>query len=327
MTKIDLGECEILLRIFYNISINDSLYIKKIDIYQEGMKISKVEYNVYAKLFGKNLVKLNLTICRQSKISIYIPIKINGNLDEFNSTSGYYNDICYATMSEDGTDISLKDRQNEYINKDKVICQENCYFSGYDYNTLIAKCTCEVKECADSFADMNINKDKLLENFKNIKNIINLNFLMCYNKLFNKEGFLKNIGCYILFTIILFHILTILIFCINQFSSIVNKINNILTLSRLSENPLFKQIEIEEKIYKRKSRFKNKKMSHKKINKNISIKKHVNNKKPLNDSKIKIYSKKIENYKERKENYNKFYKFRKMTPYIFYYPCKINFNL
>ena len=63
MTRIDLGECEILLRGEYNLTNNETLYIKKLDIIQEEMKILKVEYNVYAKLFGKNLIKLNLTIC------------------------------------------------------------------------------------------------------------------------------------------------------------------------------------------------------------------------------------------------------------------------
>ena len=49
MTRIDLGKCEALLRNYYNISINESLYIKKIDIEQNGMKTLKVEYEVYAK--------------------------------------------------------------------------------------------------------------------------------------------------------------------------------------------------------------------------------------------------------------------------------------
>jgi len=74
MTRIDLGECETLLRDFYNISINEKIYIKKVDIIQEGMKTLKVEYNVYSKLFGKNLIKLNLTVCEKSKITISIPI-------------------------------------------------------------------------------------------------------------------------------------------------------------------------------------------------------------------------------------------------------------
>ena len=38
-TIIDLGQCEILLKQFYNISINETLYMKKIEVIKEGMKI------------------------------------------------------------------------------------------------------------------------------------------------------------------------------------------------------------------------------------------------------------------------------------------------
>ena len=100
---------------------------------------------------------------------------------------------------------------------------------------------------------MKIDKNKLLENFKNIKNIINFEFLKCYNKLFNKKGILNNIGFFILLAINLFHILSILIFIIHQFSAIINKIKNILDLSHSSETPLDKKIEIEEKIVKPKT--------------------------------------------------------------------------
>ena len=269
MTRIDSGECKILLRYLYNISINESLYIKKIDIYQEGMNTLKVEYNVYAKFFGNKLQKLNLTVCQDNKISISIPIILTDNMDKYNISSEYYNDICYTTTSEDGTDILLKDRQKEYINKDKIVCQEDCDFSEYDYDTFVAKCSCKVKECSESFGDMNINKNKLLDNFKNIKNIINFNFLKCYNKLFIKEGFLNNIGCFILLAIIFFHILTIFKFLIRQFSSIINKINNILNLSQLSEYPLINKNKKREKIVKRKTH----------LNKDKKISIHKNNRK------------------------------------------------
>ena len=49
MTRVDIGECETKLRNFYHIADNELLYMKKIDIYQEGMKTIKVEYDVYAK--------------------------------------------------------------------------------------------------------------------------------------------------------------------------------------------------------------------------------------------------------------------------------------
>ena len=61
-------------------------------------------------MFGVNIIKLNLTLCRNSKISISIPNKLDEDLDILNSSSNYYKDICYTTTSEDGTDITLKDR-------------------------------------------------------------------------------------------------------------------------------------------------------------------------------------------------------------------------
>ena len=42
ITSIDLGECETLLRNYYNLSNNEILYMKKIDINQEGMNIPKL---------------------------------------------------------------------------------------------------------------------------------------------------------------------------------------------------------------------------------------------------------------------------------------------
>ena len=124
------------------------------------MNTLKVEYDVYGK-FGINLIKLNLTVCRQSKVSISIPIVLDDHLDKFNSSSGYYNDICYPTTSEDGTDIILRDRQKEFIDNNKIICQEDCDFSEYNYNISIAKCSCNIKESSASFAEMKINKVKL----------------------------------------------------------------------------------------------------------------------------------------------------------------------
>ena len=60
MTNLDLGECEQLLRQSYNLSNDDVLYIKMMEIYQEGMRIPKIEYDIYTKLNGKNLTKLSL---------------------------------------------------------------------------------------------------------------------------------------------------------------------------------------------------------------------------------------------------------------------------
>ena len=211
MTIIDLGECEDLLRKEYNISDNEILYMKKIDVIQEGMKIPKVEYDVYSKLNGKNLIKLNLTVCENSKISLSIPIKITESLDKLNSSSGYYNDICYVATSDSGTDISLNDRKKEFVDGNQTVCQDECEFSEYDYNNQKAKCSCKVKESSSSLAEMKINKTKLYENFINIKNIANIKLLVCFNELFSDKGIQNNIAFYIIIPIIIFHIIVIIL--------------------------------------------------------------------------------------------------------------------
>ena len=229
MSVIDLGYCESLLKNWYNISDNETIYMKKIDIAQKGMKITKIKYDVYCKLNGTNLIKLNLSICADTKIFIYVPIEITKNIDEFNSSSGYYNDICYTTTSEDGTDITLKDRQKNYVDGNKIVCQEDCFFSKYDSELLLANCSCDVKESSSSITDMAINKAKLaLQNFRNIKNFANFNFLVCNKILFNKEAIIKNIGSYTYIVIIVFQIITIFIFYMKQFPLIKMKIKDII---------------------------------------------------------------------------------------------------
>ena len=189
-TCIDLGGCEKLLRKYYNLTNNETLYMKIIEVIQKGMKIPKIEYDIYNKLNGTNLIKLNSSICKNSKIYFSIPIEItDDNLDKLNSSSGYYNDICYTTKSESGTDIILKDRKEEYIKK--TVCQDDCDFSDYNYTSKRANCSCNFTESSFSFAYMKINIDKLLNNFKSIKNVANLNLLVCHKSLFCKEGLIK----------------------------------------------------------------------------------------------------------------------------------------
>ena len=111
-----------------------------------------------------------------------MPIIITENLDKLNISSDYYNDICYTATSDSGTDIILKDRKKEFIEGNKTICQEDCDFSDYDNTTHIVNCSCKVKESPLSFVNMKINKTKLYENIIDIKNVANINILICYKK-------------------------------------------------------------------------------------------------------------------------------------------------
>ena len=170
---IDLLDCEKLLKDAYNISYNESLFIKIVEVKQEGMLIPKIEYDVYYKLNGVNLTKLNLSYCYDVKIDIFIPVNITDNIDKHNSKSGYYNDICYVTTSDSGTDISLKDRKAEFIDNNLTLCQENCQLS--EYKNSKVKCSCDVKESSNKFNKIKIDKEKSIGNLIDIKNIVNIN--------------------------------------------------------------------------------------------------------------------------------------------------------
>ena len=225
ITKINLGLCESYLKEYYNLN-NITLYIKKIEINEKGMKTPKIEYDIYARLNSSKLEKLDLKKCNK-KISLSFPVDLNGNLDELNTSSKYYNDACFIVTSENGIDITLNDRRKDYVNENKKICQEDCDFVEYNNETKIALCSCQIKESSTSFLNMKINKAQLFNAFIDINSIMNVNIMKCYKILFSTNGLLYNIGSYIIIIITYLHISNISIFFCVKYSKIKKQLINI----------------------------------------------------------------------------------------------------
>ena len=310
MTLIDLGECEILLRGFYNLSNNDTLYMKKIDIVQKGMKIPKVEYDIYCKLSGNNLEKLNKSICENAKISLSIPVEINENLDKINTSSGYFNDICYSSTSDSGTDISLNDRKKEFIENNKTVCQGDCILSNYNYSIKKANCSCQVTETSASFDEMNIDKNKLYNNFgKSKKEVSNLGVTSC-NVLGSKENIESNAGFISLIIIFAIFIIIFIIFCSKGYDLLENKIDEVINkkFKSTKKNNKINKLTGKSSIKKRKTQTitrNNKKSSSIKFRKidNFSLKKNSIKGHPQQNNIKKIFLNKIKNT-QKSETYN-----------------------
>ena len=227
-TSINLEKCEEKLREYYKIPKEEYFYLLKIDVPQIGTKVVKMEYEMYYPLHGKNLEKLNLSVCKNIKVDIFIPLELNENLIKLNSSSDYYNDICFALTSENGADITLKDRQKKFVEENKTICEENCQFTEYDYNAKKAVCSCQVKVKLPVLPEIKFDKNKLYESFTDIKNIANLNILKCYKIFFSKKGILNNYGCLIIIIIFLIHIICTFIYCLIDSNKIKKTINDII---------------------------------------------------------------------------------------------------
>jgi hypothetical protein len=220
---IELGNCEKQLRFTYNIDYNISLLIFKVEIYEKGLNIPIIEYEIYN---SENNKKLELDKCND--ITLYLPVNINeSNLFKYNSSNEYYNDECNPYTTEKGSDIILQDRRNEYTENKMALCEKNCDYIGYNQATKRAICECEVKKELNLFSSVMIDTDKLLNEFKDIKTSSNINTIKCYKLIFSIEGFASNLASYIILPIIFFYIISVLIFFVKGFKFFENIIKKI----------------------------------------------------------------------------------------------------
>jgi len=211
ISNINLGLCEDRLKTIYGIDKNLSLIILKIDYFMSGLLIPVIGYEIYHPI---NNSQLDLKYCEDILVKINIPVSINENyLYKYDPNSEYYNDECYTYTTENGTDIILNDRQNEFINNNLSLCEENCSYNGYFTDTKKALCECQTKLKINSISEV-ISEINILSNDFNNKesNNINLATMKCINQLFSKDGLLTNIGNYILLFIIIIFCISIIIF-------------------------------------------------------------------------------------------------------------------
>ena len=355
-TTINLGKCESILRKENNIyNKNEQLYIMKIDIEEKGMKIPIIDYEVYFPTNGLNLQKLNLSQCDNLMIDLSIPVQLDKELFYHNASDEYYNNKCIRTTSDSGTDITLKDRQNEFIEQNLTLCEENCKLINYDFNTNKAKCNCQIKiELPIINDEVNIDKKKLKKSFINYKEYFtNIDVVKCYKIVFTKLNLKNNLGFFIsLFIILLLFICFLIFYCKSykdlkmQIFTIVLAIKNTSKINKFSEKspstqkPNNIKVNINNiktnKIYLGKNNINNKNIKNNKLNTFQNIKNRANlssnvfqehiraylNKKnnnnfpPIkNNKEIKTSTKSNINHKQNKIDNTLYQKYKKILEY------------
>ena len=229
ISTIDLGDCEDILKGIYGIDQNLSLIILKIDYKMEGLLIPVIGYEVY---HPKNRSLLNLSYCSDTTIKLNIPVSIDEDeVDKYDPNSGYYNDDCYAYTTENGTDIILNDRKNEFVDNNLSLCENDCTFNGYDPVTKKAKCECYTKVEINYISDIISDENILSNNFNVSENSkTNLGAMKCVSLLFSKNGLIKNIGSYIIFFVLVLFSAAIFIFYKCGYQLIEDNIREILAL-------------------------------------------------------------------------------------------------
>ena len=303
-STIDLGECGNILKKIYNIT---SILILKIDIKTSNANSKAVKFELY---HPETKQKLDLSYCSDEKINIYSPAILSQdtmNMFEFASSQSYnvfdsedkfYNDLCTKFTSENGTDVLISDRKNNYYNENIILCEDNCNYKNYNIVINKIQCECEIDQNTDqlsgktNFVSQNLNTDFFSKNY-----FSNLKVIKCYKLFFNISEQIKNIGTYVLFISIIFFIIVMALFYYKQKIKIFRLIDNLYANKRYGINIISNPIK-----YKNSENFGNKKGNNIIIN-NLIFSENVNNQnKNINEVEetnfkkvkpIKIKSKKV----------------------------------
>ena len=236
LSSINIGECEKQLRKNNNLD-NNTLLMLKLDIFEKGLLIPIIEYEVYN---SKTKEQIELNACKNIKINLSIPVTIDeNNIFQYNSSHEYYNDICYP-YSKNNADIILKDRRDEYINNNLSLCEKDCEYNNYDYNIKKVSCQCFTKIKIPLLSEIAINKDKLERNFIDIKSISNIEILKCVKEAFDKKRLILNLGFLIMSIIILIILILSILFKIKGYPNLKNRIYDIIINKKKNKKDIIK---------------------------------------------------------------------------------------
>ena len=249
LSTLKLGECEDKLKEKYQIDKNQSLIIFKIEHNIPGILIPIISYEIYNP---NNKSKLELNECKDILVDLDIPVNINSDeLIKYDPDSEYYTDECYPYTTENGTDIIINDRIDEYNNNNKSLCEKNCEFNGYEENTKKVQCKCKTKSKVDNITEISQSNDLLLEtNFEKENSTLNIVTMKCTYTLFSKKGISKNIGNYILILIIIFILISTILFFkigLHLFDTYIKEILKLKSQNGASTKRIKKKVNVKKK--------------------------------------------------------------------------------
>ena len=277
-SAVILGECEDILKDKYKIDEDKSLLIFKIDYYKEDSLIPIIGYEVF---HPENKSRLDLNYCKENLIDFDIPVTIDeNNVFKYDPNNEFYIDECIPYTTENGTDILINDRQDEYNNNNLSICENNCTLQKYDSDSKKSKCQCGIKIKQIIISEVFNQTDILSNNFNKNNGSSNLVSMKCVYTLFSKDGLYKNIGSYLLIFLILSFIITIILFHKTGYHFLEEDINEI--ISQKSNGDKDNNKKNKENINIKETNIKNNPIKNKDKNKSKELKiiKSKKNKKP-----------------------------------------------
>ena len=134
---------------------------------------------------------------------------------KYDPNSGFYTDNCFSYTTENGTDIILNDRKQEFTDNKLSLCENQCNYTGYDKDNKQSSCDCNVKNKMDLINEIFNAQNESSYVFnpdESTSSSSNMVTIKCTKALFSKDGLKNNISSYILIIFITQFIISILLF-------------------------------------------------------------------------------------------------------------------
>ena len=284
-SKVKLGaECESELRKYYTYINNASLITLVYEKLSNSSSERNIQYEVYESI---NMTKLDLSVCKDLSIDIYVPLTLSQELqnlyeelkelgyDLFDINDKFYQDICSPYKSSNGTDVLLADRIYYYYNNEETKCQSNCKFSDYLIEPQYLKCECDISnseihtENSDKF-----NPKIIYKSFYDVLKFSNYKTLKCYKLVFIIDSLTNNIGSIIVIVFACIYIIFIILYFIKGNDAIKE---NLKAIKKNTDNNKPKEFKDDIKIEENNIKHKLSSIKQKNTKKKNSKKKYYNN--------------------------------------------------
>ena len=248
LSNIYLGECGKIINEKYCKSENDSLTMIKFDIKLPNDTSTFVQYEIYEpkeKIFlelkectGKNVI-INIPIILDSYIEFLYYTLSKSGYQLFDAKDPFYNDICAAYTTENGTDILLYDRRMDIyqLTVNIPLCQKDCIFKSYNLETKKMECDCPIqdKKINTELSSLEFNSNKMLKEFYKTLQNSNFRVLICYKLVYNIRVFKKNIGS-IIMTILQILFLFLMVYSFSKNAEKIKSYIKLILMNKKSQN-------------------------------------------------------------------------------------------
>ena len=223
--KIDLLDCYEKINSIYE--FNEDLVLSIVT--KNNVGTSSPEMLFFSLYNPKNGTKIEYKeICNDSTLNIEedLFLKLNDtnvdiesilyltkkNIDVFNRSSDFYTDICSHFDFPINKDIALKDRVALYY-PNITLCENGCQIKGVNITSLKAICECKI----NNFINKNLFGNNLLyqSSFGEVEDLIsktNIEVVKCYKDILDVNYIFSNLGSYIIFFLLLTHIILSIIY-------------------------------------------------------------------------------------------------------------------